>query len=84
MMVIMSTKLFAPVVIGQRQVLRELKNDSLEKILLATDADANYSETILNAAKKAGVQVSVASTSQQIADEYGVKVKSAVVGFLKA
>ena len=70
-------------VVGLRQVLRELKNDNVESIILATDADKKYKNTILSSAKIANVPVTIGSTSEKIAQKYGIEVKSAVVGFLK-
>ena len=70
-------------VVGLRQVLREMKNGNLESIVLATDADKKYKNTILSSAKIARVPVTIGSTSEKIAQKYGIEVKSAVVGFLK-
>ena len=64
-------------------MLRELKNGNVESIVLATDADKKYKNTILTSAKIANVPVTIASTSEKIAQKYGIEVKSAVVGFLK-
>ncbi len=70
-------------VVGMRQVLREMKAGNLDSIVLATDADKKYKNTILSSAKIARVPVTVGSTSEKIAQKYGIEVKSAVVGFLK-
>ena len=70
-------------VVGLRQVLREMKAGNLDSIVLATDADKKYKNTILSSAKIARVPVTVGSTSEKIAQKYGIEVKSAVVGFLK-
>jgi len=70
-------------VVGLRQVLREMKSGNIESIVLATDADKKYKNTILSSAKLARVPVTIGSTSEKIAQKYGIEVKSAVVGFLK-
>lgn len=70
-------------VIGLRQVLRELKKANVAKILLATDAEENYIETVLAEAKIYNVEVELSGTMEQIAQHYKIEVPSAVVGFLK-
>ena len=79
----MSADTHIEAVVGLRQVLRELKNGNIQSIVLATDADKKYKNTILSSAKIANVPVTIASTSEKIAQKYGIEVKSAVVGFLK-
>ena len=79
----MSNENFSPSVVGLRQVLKALKNGSLAMVLLATDADEHYKQTVLAAAKEANVKVVSHQTSDAIAKLYGVEVKSAVAGILK-
>ena len=79
----MSANTHLRAVVGLRQVLREMKSGNLDSIILATDADKKYKNTILSSAKVARVPVTVGSTSEKIAQKYGIEVKSAVVGFLK-
>ena len=79
----MSANTHLRAVVGLRQVLREMKSGNLDSIILATDADKKYNNTILSSAKVARVPVTVGSTSEKIAQKYGIEVKSAVVGFLK-
>ena len=80
---VMSANMQLKAVVGMRQVLREMKAGNLDSIVLATDADKKYKNTILSSAKIARVPVTVGSTSEKIAQKYGIEVKSAVVGFLK-
>ncbi|MCM1043815.1 MAG: ribosomal L7Ae/L30e/S12e/Gadd45 family protein [Corallococcus sp.] len=79
----MANKSNSHVVIGLRQVLRELKVGNVVSIVMATDADKDYKRSVLSAAKEQGVAVTQRGTSESIAAEYGIEVKSAVVGFLK-
>lgn len=79
----MSANTHLEAVVGLRQVLREMKSGNLESIVLATDADKKYKNTILSSAKVARVPVTIGSTSEKIAQQYGIEVKSAVVGFIK-
>ena len=79
----MSANTHLKAVVGLRQVLREMKSGNVESIILATDADKKYKNTILSSAKVARVPVTIGSTSEKIAQKYGIEVKSAVVGFLK-
>ena len=80
----MSANTHLRAVVGLRQVLREMKSGNLDSIILATDADKKYKNTILSSAKVARVPVTIGSTSEKIAQKYGIEVKSAVVGFIKS
>lgn len=71
------------VVVGQRQVVRELKQLNVRKIILATDADVTYKKNILEYAATYNVPVESSATSIELAERYGIEVKSAVVGILK-
>lgn len=71
------------VVVGQRQVVRELKQLNIAQIILASDADTAYKNNILGYARQYNVPVVSGVTSVELAERYGIEVKSAVVGVLK-
>lgn len=71
-------------VVGLKQVVRELKNNNVSKIILAEDADDDYKSTIHAAVNNSGVELISTSTRNEIAERYGIEVPSAVVGTLIA
>lgn len=70
-------------VVGKKQILRLLKENSLQSVRVATDVEADYAESILAAAKQYGTPAEVFGTRQQIADAFGIEVPCGAVGFLK-
>lgn len=79
---IMANNVNVGVVVGQRQVLRQLKQHNISKVLLASDADSRYKQTMLKEIQICNVEVDDSFTAQQLADKFGVDVPSAVVGIL--
>lgn len=71
------------VVVGQRQILRELKRGNVAKIQIARDAQASYVHLLATEAKAHNVTVVFDGTMAQIAKRYGVDCASGAVGFLK-
>ena len=72
------------VVIGKRQILRELKNSNIAEIFIAADAETKYITELIEVAKSNGVAYHIGSTMSQIALEHGIEVPSGAVGVLKA
>ena len=72
------------VVIGRRQILRELKKDNIALIRIATDAETQYITSLMEVAKQHGIQYKLQGTMSEIAAEYGIQVPSGAVGVLKA
>ena len=71
------------VVVGKRQILRELKKNNLREITIATDAEAQYIASLIAVAKQHGVSYKLCGTMNDIAAEYGIEVPSGAVGVLK-
>ena len=71
------------VVVGKRQILRELKGGNVEEIVIAANAEHSYIASLINAAKEYGVKYSISGTMNDIAVMYGVDVPSGAVGKLK-
>ena len=70
------------VVVGKKQILRELKNHNIAEIRIAEDVDAEYADCI-KAEARADVPYAVRGTMRQIADEYGVDVPTGAVGTVR-
>ena len=72
------------VVIGRRQILRELKKNNVAEIIIATDAEASYIASIIDVAKQAAVPYRLHGTMNEISQHYNIEVPSGAVGVLKA
>ncbi len=72
------------VVVGKRQILRELKRGNVAEIRIAADAETEYITELIETAKKNGVSYRICSTMNKLAAEYGIEVPSGAVGVLKA
>ena len=72
------------VVIGRRQILRELKKNNVREIVIATDAEASYIASLIEVAKQVGVAYKLHGTMSEISAHYDIDVPSGAVGILKA
>ena len=72
------------VVIGRRQILRELKKNNVAEIVIATDAEASYIASLIEVAKQAGVPYKLHGTMSEISSKYQIDVPSGAVGILKS
>ena len=72
------------VVIGRRQILRELKKNNIAEIVIATDAEADYIASLIEVAKQADVKYSLRGTMGEISARYNIDVPSGAIGVLKA
>ncbi len=70
-------------VAGKKQILRLLKENELKSVRIATDADAEYVQSIVAVARAHNVSVVYSSTMQEIAVEHGIEVPCGAVGYLK-
>ena len=71
------------VVIGRRQILRELKKNNIAEIVIATDAEAQYIASLIEVAKLAEVPYRLHGTMNEISQRFGIDVPSGAVGVLK-
>ncbi|MCH5160212.1 MAG: hypothetical protein J1F66_05165 [Clostridiales bacterium] len=71
------------VVIGRRQILRELKKNNIAEIIIAVDAEASYISSLIEVAKLAGVAYKLNGTMNEISARYNIDVPSGAVGILK-
>ena len=72
------------VVIGKRQILREIKKNNVAEIVIATDAEASYIASLIEVAKQAGVPYVLRGTMSEISAQHRIEVPSGAVGILKA
>ena len=71
------------VVIGRRQILRELKKNNVCEIIIAVDAEASYIAGLIEVAKQNGVAYKLHGTMNEISAEYHIDVPSGAIGVLK-
>ncbi len=71
------------VVIGKRQILREIKENNIAEIIIASDAETQYIQSLIIVAKQNNVNYSVKGTMMEISQTYGIDVPSGSVGVLK-
>ena len=71
------------VVIGRRQILRELKKNNVREIIIATYAEASYIAGLIEVSKQAGVAYKLHGTMNEISAHYDIEVPSGAVGVLK-
>ena len=72
------------VVIGRRQILREIKKNNIAEIVIANDAEAQYIASLIDVAKQSGVAYKLHGTMSEISARYNIDVPSGAVGVLKA
>ena len=71
------------VVIGKRQILREIKKGRIAEIQIARDAEAQYIASLIDVAKEHAVPYTIGQTMNEIAAQHGIEVPSGAVGVLK-
>lgn len=71
------------VVIGKRQILREIKKNNIAEIQIATDAEQQYITSLIDVAQKNNVKYVIRSTMDEISALYGIDVPSGAIGVLK-
>lgn len=71
-------------VVGVRQVLRALREHSLEKVFLALDAAPHLQGQIRQAAEENDIPLKTVSTMEELARACRVDVPSAAAGILKS
>ena len=71
------------VVIGKRQILRELKKNNVAEIVIAADAESQYIASLIEVAKAHGVRYKIRGTMNEISAQHGIAVPSGAVGVLK-
>lgn len=70
-------------VVGFRQVAKAVNLDLISKIILATDADADFEKQVLALASARQVSVERTGTKAQLAEACGIDKIATVVGVYK-
>ncbi len=70
-------------VIGKRQILRELKKNNIAEIMIASDAEQQYIYSLIDAATEYDVKYSISGTMESYAAQYNVDVPTGAIGILK-
>lgn len=71
------------VVIGKRQILREMKNNNVAEIKIAADAEQQYIYSLIESATEYRVKYSISGTMSGYANEYNIDVATGAIGILK-
>ena len=71
------------VIVGKKQILRLLKENHINSIRIATDAQDESVRSIREEALRHNVKVVAEGSMEEIARCYGIDVPSGAVGFLK-
>ena len=71
------------VVVGKKQILRNLTENNVKIVRIATDTDKEYATAIENLARQHNVKVEHRGTMTEIAAEFGIDVPSGAVAQLK-
>lgn len=71
------------VVIGKRQICRGIKDGIVQEIVIASDAEQSYIESLIIVAKQNKIKYSIKGTMQDISSTFGIDVPSGSLGILK-
>lgn len=71
------------VVIGKRQICRGIKDGIVQEIVIASDAEQAYIESLIIVAKQNKIKYSIKGTMQDISSTFGIDVPSGSLGILK-
>ena len=71
------------VVIGKRQILREIKKNNIVEIKIAADAEQEYIHYMIELAKQHGVKYLICGSRDAFSAEYGIDVPTGAIGLLK-
>ena len=71
-------------VVGTKQVLRALKNGTVAKVYVCSDADTFIYQQVVRSAEEAGIPCVRAASMKELGMICGVDVPTAAAGLLKA
>ncbi len=71
------------VVIGKRQILREAKKDNIVEIMIASDAEQEYIQSLIEIAKQYGIKYRICGGMAEFSAKYSIDVPSGAIGLLK-
>ena len=70
-------------VVGLKQLRKALREDAVEKVFVADDAEARVTDPVIQACRESGVTVEQVPTMAQLGEACGIEVGAAVAGLLK-
>lgn len=70
------------VVVGKRQILRQIKDKNIQQILIASNADIQYITGLMDVAKANGIKYTIGSSMEELSKVYGIDVPTGAVGIL--
>ena len=71
------------VVIGKRQILREMKKNNIVEIKIAADAEQDYIHSLIELAKQYEVKYRICGSMNEFAAQYGIVVPTGAIGVLQ-
>ena len=71
------------VVIGKRQILREVKKGNVVEIKIAADAEQDYIQSLIELAKQNGIKYMICGSMAEFSEHYGIDVPTGAIGLLK-
>ena len=71
------------VVIGKRQILREVKKDNIVEIMIAANAEQDYIHSLIELAKEYDVKYRICASREEFSEMYGIDVPTGAIGVLK-
>jgi len=70
-------------VVGTNQVKRALKNDMVEKVFIAKDADRRVVKEIIEICKEKGIEIVYVESMKKLGQQCNIDVKAASAALLK-
>ncbi len=70
-------------VVGTNQVKRALKNDMVEKVFIAKDADRRVVDEVVEICKEKGVEIVYVESMKKLGQQCNIDVKAASAALLK-
>lgn len=71
------------VVIGKRQILREIKKGNIVEIKIAADAEQDYILSMIEIAKQYEVKYLICGSREEFSAKYLIDVPTGAIGLLK-
>ncbi len=70
------------VVVGKRQILRQIKENNIQQILIAANAEIQYITELITVAKANGIKYTIGSSMEELASAHDIDVPTGAVGIL--
>lgn len=70
-------------IIGTKQTMKALKNSDIELVIIATDADCNVTDKVLDLAREQNVPICHVNSMKKLGKSCGIEVGAATVAIVK-